>query len=482
MEYVKQWWGDLSQAGIGAGVLRLDRWEIAVANRLSLILALLGGFSLVFGLKFGFTVPTFHLAPFLLLAPLVLLLNTSGFTLLSRLLLSMLPVVWLILTPIAFPAIEFIDILASGVFLAFCILMSVSVLSFDRENWFIAIAGMLAFGICSLLLAVYYGDNQQVLPDRSGLFVFGLSMVVVFPTLAFGLLIKSLFLKALDRHLSERERLMADQMVYRLPLSAAGDQIFVLLYDASGRLMEHPKTSGKIRTEGTGIRHMVMHKMHDLSKWFESNGREGGDSIFITGSGYAEQILRYGRHKVMVGAWISPLPHPQPGAAVYSVVVRDMTDIMHQREEIKQLNRSYREKLEEINQQNQLLNYQQHQIFTKNGELHDKNERISSFNAELEQKVRERTADLESKNRQLAEYAFINSHVLRGPLSTLMGLLNLVRYSKLSEEEMRLFDYMKVTAGKLDEIVTKINDAVSNNSELNRKDLYDSTRPYEDGE
>lgn len=160
----------------------------------------------------------------------------------------------------------------------------------------------------------------------------------------------------------------------------------------------------------------------------------------------------------------------------HTVMVRDLSEVMAQRQQIRSLTRSFREKLEEINQQNQLLNFQQHQIFMKNEELQEKNQRISSFNALLEERVRERTIDLETRNRQLAEYAFINSHVLRGPLSTLMGLLNLVRYSELPQEEMQLFEYMKATADKLDTVVNKINTAVSTNSEISREDLYDRNR------
>jgi hypothetical protein len=40
--------------------------------------------------------------------------------------------------------------------------------------------------------------------------------------------------------------------------------------------------------------------------------------------------------------------------------------------------------------------------------------------------VEERAFEVENKNRSLAEYAFINAHMFRGPLCRIIGLINLM--------------------------------------------------------
>ncbi len=58
------------------------------------------------------------------------------------------------------------------------------------------------------------------------------------------------------------------------------------------------------------------------------------------------------------------------------------------------------------------------------------------------------------KNRQIAEYAFFNSHKLRGPLARLMGLIKLIDFQEAHREENKtLLNHLKVIAEELDELV-----------------------------
>jgi light-regulated signal transduction histidine kinase (bacteriophytochrome) len=114
------------------------------------------------------------------------------------------------------------------------------------------------------------------------------------------------------------------------------------------------------------------------------------------------------------------------------------------------------------------LNHQQLEIFNQSEALKLQSEEIKSINESLEERVRERTQVLEEKNKQLAEYAFINSHVLRAPVSTMLGLINLISYSSIPVEDQKIYDHLLETAKILDTIIYKINHAIENGSHFDR--------------
>ncbi len=154
---------------------------------------------------------------------------------------------------------------------------------------------------------------------------------------------------------------------------------------------------------------------------------------------------------------------------------QDVTKLSEQRAQIEQINEQLNSKITEIEQQNALLNFQQTEIFEKNEILLKQKEEIQAINESLEERVKERTIILEKKNRQLAEYAHINSHILRAPVSTMMGLLNLMKYQEFEGEEKRLFELLSETAQHLDDIIEKINTAVETGYHFDRDYLDKKT-------
>ncbi|MDW3191117.1 MAG: tetratricopeptide repeat protein [Cytophagales bacterium] len=90
------------------------------------------------------------------------------------------------------------------------------------------------------------------------------------------------------------------------------------------------------------------------------------------------------------------------------------------------------------------------------------NARIRSINQSLERRVMERTRKIEQQHDKLKKYAFSNSHVVRAPLSRLMGLINLWDEPNISVEERTLIaELISISAHELDEIVRNLNEVLN---------------------
>lgn len=85
---------------------------------------------------------------------------------------------------------------------------------------------------------------------------------------------------------------------------------------------------------------------------------------------------------------------------------------------------------------------------------------IESINSNLEQIIHERTRQIEDTNKALSEYAFINAHMLRAPLSRIIGLSDLMERDALNGSKKKILE-IKELAGSMDNVVRKITDALA---------------------
>lgn len=82
--------------------------------------------------------------------------------------------------------------------------------------------------------------------------------------------------------------------------------------------------------------------------------------------------------------------------------------------------------------------------------------RLRILNIELEQRVHERTAELEALNRELATFNYSVSHDLRAPLRRIRGFVRLLeeRYiEKLDVESLRLVQVIRASAEHMDTLI-----------------------------
>lgn len=130
-----------------------------------------------------------------------------------------------------------------------------------------------------------------------------------------------------------------------------------------------------------------------------------------------------------------------------------------------------RKLLQRIRNQNRDLIGKGNQIEGYNEELSALNEELTIMNESLETAVKNRTSILEQKNKQLKEYAFINSHLLRAPLSRILGLSYIISKEKLNISDEKLLKALLSASEELDSIVRKISTLLYQGNDFSRQDV-----------
>ena len=104
-------------------------------------------------------------------------------------------------------------------------------------------------------------------------------------------------------------------------------------------------------------------------------------------------------------------------------------------------------------------------------EILAQDEEIKGINENLESIVRDRTRELEMKNRTLEEYAFINAHQLRSPVASILGLINLMKRIELNTEAKSVMSHLNESTVKLDRIVASISRTIERGGDREKSDL-----------
>jgi light-regulated signal transduction histidine kinase (bacteriophytochrome) len=93
----------------------------------------------------------------------------------------------------------------------------------------------------------------------------------------------------------------------------------------------------------------------------------------------------------------------------------------------------------------------------KNSMLIAQQEEIHMINDNLESIILKRIQNIEEKNLELSEYAFINAHMLRAPVCRILGLINLIEMENPQADLSEIKKY----ATQVDGIIRNINQAVN---------------------
>lgn len=138
----------------------------------------------------------------------------------------------------------------------------------------------------------------------------------------------------------------------------------------------------------------------------------------------------------------------------------------------KKLENKVREKTQEIHKKQISLEEALEEISTQKEQIQQKNEELHRVNSQLESTVEERTTKLKSTllqllqtNKELDTFIYRASHDLKGPISRLIGLVNLIRIDPKQEEIAKHLNYVEFTAQKMDSMLDKLMNIHSIHSE-----------------
>ena len=115
------------------------------------------------------------------------------------------------------------------------------------------------------------------------------------------------------------------------------------------------------------------------------------------------------------------------------------------------------EQKEIVGQQRLLLQLRNEELSEANKELIHLNKQIRELNDFLEKSVVDRTRELTDRNKTLSDYAFMNAHLLRSPVSRIKGLINLFQITSDLEEKKKVQEILSQSAEDLDQVVHSIN-------------------------
>lgn len=106
-----------------------------------------------------------------------------------------------------------------------------------------------------------------------------------------------------------------------------------------------------------------------------------------------------------------------------------------------------------------------------NQQLSAANHQITNYNKNLENAVKKRTQELEEQNKQLTEYAFINSHLLRAPVARILGIAERIKKEVKSNQERELIEAIGDSVVELDEMIRKISTLLVQGERIERNDV-----------
>lgn len=103
-------------------------------------------------------------------------------------------------------------------------------------------------------------------------------------------------------------------------------------------------------------------------------------------------------------------------------------------------------------------------------QIEGKNRKIQDLVNSQEKIIQQRTKDLEQRNEQLVDYAFMNHHEIRGPVSSLKGLVDLIATEEDVPESLQVYiEKLKVAMDQVDSAIQKAGKVLDEHKESHQQ-------------
>jgi two-component system, sensor histidine kinase LadS len=119
-------------------------------------------------------------------------------------------------------------------------------------------------------------------------------------------------------------------------------------------------------------------------------------------------------------------------------------------------------------------------VQSRTHEIHTKNEELNRLNSSLNEMVAQQTWELQKSleeivatNDQLKQFNYITSHNLRGPISSLKGLMSLYDLEKNSDEQKTYIAKASIVINRMDDILIDLNKILSYKNTSSIKESID---------
>jgi signal transduction histidine kinase len=135
--------------------------------------------------------------------------------------------------------------------------------------------------------------------------------------------------------------------------------------------------------------------------------------------------------------------------------------------ELHELNKNIETQNEEIQAQSEELMQSQESLLLANQEIERQKLALEHQNVFLEKSLDEKSKDvlvtnqqLISQNNELQQFSYTVSHNLRGPVASLLGLINIHHLSQTEDERSRVLSLIEQSARSLETIIRDLNKIV----------------------
>jgi signal transduction histidine kinase len=212
--------------------------------------------------------------------------------------------------------------------------------------------------------------------------------------------------------------------------------------------------------------------------WFSA---DADTSTYNTGRYLANNVIIFVSEFFLIGSTVflkSLFEYFEKENEILIQSLNDKNEELRERNrDLFQLNQDIETQNEEIQAQSEELMQSQDSLLTAHNEIERQKGELEKHNFQLEQSLDVQSKDLLNTNQQLVvqnhelqQFSYTVSHNLRGPVASMLGLMNIYHLSEDPDEKASIFTLLEKSAQSLETVIHDLNKIIDI-----RKDKFHAT-------